>query len=76
MPVSLPVTASSMNYASVVFAGFAAMSIGWYFIRGRKDFTGPPVVQDAEPVLKGQGIHTDSETGLAQEEAMVGSKLR
>ncbi|KAH2704851.1 hypothetical protein KXV24_003175 [Aspergillus fumigatus] len=27
MPVSLPVTASSMNYASVVFAGFATISI-------------------------------------------------
>ncbi|KAK5120048.1 hypothetical protein LTR85_006529 [Meristemomyces frigidus] len=76
MPVSLPVTASSMNYASVVFAGFAAMSIGWYFIRGRKDFSGPPVVQDAEPTLKGQEVHGDSETRFEQEEAMAASKLR
>ena len=38
-----------MNYASVVFAGFAAISIAWYFIRGRKTFTGPPVPQDVAP---------------------------
>lgn len=49
MPVSLPVEAASMNYASVVFAGFAAISIGWYFVRGRKDFTGPPVPKDVAP---------------------------
>ncbi|OAL01987.1 amino acid permease-like protein [Phaeosphaeriaceae sp. SRC1lsM3a] len=49
MPVSLPVEAATMNYASVVFAGFAAISIAWYFIRGRKNFTGPPVPQDVAP---------------------------
>lgn len=46
MPVSIPVTASSMNYASVVFAGFASVSIAWYFIYARKHFTGPPVPVD------------------------------
>lgn len=49
MPVSLPVEATTMNYASVVFAGFASISIFWYFIRGRKDFTGPPVPVDVAP---------------------------
>lgn len=49
MPVSLPVQAQTMNYASVVFAGFATISIIWYFIRGRKGFNGPPVPQDVEP---------------------------
>ncbi|CAK4029903.1 gaba permease [Lecanosticta acicola] len=62
MPVSLPVTASSMNYASVVFMGFAAISIAWYFIRGRKDFTGPPVVQDAHSTLEGKS-HTSADGG-------------
>lgn len=42
MPVSIPVTASSMNYTSVVFCGFGAISVVWYYIRGRKEFTGPP----------------------------------
>ncbi|KAF7113631.1 hypothetical protein CNMCM5793_002987 [Aspergillus hiratsukae] len=48
MPVSLPVTPSSMNYASVVFAGFAAISIIWYFVYARKHFTGPPVLAEEE----------------------------
>lgn len=39
---------SLADYASVVFAGFTAISAGWYFIRGRKAFTGPPVVPDAK----------------------------
>ncbi|GAB7352953.1 hypothetical protein MBLNU459_g3527t1 [Dothideomycetes sp. NU459] len=60
MPVSLPVTPQSMNYASVVFAGFASISIAWYFIRGRKEFTGPPVAQDLAPedvgVVKGHAV--------------------
>ncbi|KAF9885088.1 hypothetical protein FE257_000728 [Aspergillus nanangensis] len=46
MPVSLPVDAQSMNYASVVFAGFAAISVTWYVIYARKHFTGPPVSSD------------------------------
>lgn len=43
MPYTLPTTAASMNYASVVFAGFATISIVWYFAYARKHFTGPPV---------------------------------
>ncbi|KAF2755162.1 amino acid permease-like protein [Pseudovirgaria hyperparasitica] len=57
MPVSLPVEAATMNYASVVFAGFAAISMAWYFIHGRKSFDGPPVPIDVDPseiaVVKG-----------------------
>lgn len=49
MPVSLPVAPATMNYASVVFAGFALISVIWYFISGRKNFTGPPVPQDVAP---------------------------
>ncbi|KAE8858935.1 hypothetical protein PTNB73_08415 [Pyrenophora teres f. teres] len=53
MPVSLPVEAATMNYASVVFAGFATISVAWYFIRGRKEFSGPPVPADLEPGEEG-----------------------
>lgn len=63
MPVSLPVEAPTMNYASVVFAGFASISLVWYFIRGRKDFTGPPVPKDM--VEGGEGVVT----GLAMKES-------
>ncbi|KAK4580349.1 hypothetical protein LTR86_000552 [Recurvomyces mirabilis] len=67
MPVAIPVTPSSMNYASVVFAGFAAISFGWYFIGGRKHFTGPPVVQDADPTIRGQAIVSDDEKQIGRE---------
>ncbi|KAF6824963.1 amino acid permease [Colletotrichum plurivorum] len=46
MPVSLPVDASTMNYASVVFAGFAFIAIAWYFAYARKNFHGPPVAKE------------------------------
>ncbi|KAI9878580.1 MAG: hypothetical protein M1830_000491 [Pleopsidium flavum] len=65
MPVAIPVTAPSMNYASVVFGGFASISIAWYFIRGRKAFSGPPVEADVSPedigVVAGETV-TDSES--------------
>lgn len=65
MPISIPVTASTMNYASAVFAMFASVSIAWYFIRGRKSFSGPPVQADADPadigVVAGKTM-TDNES--------------
>ena len=35
MPTPLPVTAASMNYASVVFVGFMTISAFWYFVYAR-----------------------------------------
>lgn len=68
MPVSLPVEPATMNYASVVFAGFATISIAWYFIRGRKDFTGPPVPKDvapgAEVPVTGLAVQNSHEEGV------------
>lgn len=48
MPTAIPVVPSSMNYASVVFAFFAAASVVWYVVSGRKNFKGPPVSVDVE----------------------------
>ena len=79
MPVAIPVTAKSMNYASVVFSGFASISIAWYFIRGRKAFHGPPVQADTNPedigVVAGKTM-TDSESSpaVSGEEKYVHSK--
>ncbi|EYE92451.1 putative GABA permease [Aspergillus ruber CBS 135680] len=56
MPVSLPVNAGTMNYASVVFAGFAAISVVWYFAYARKHFTGPPVGEEESRVMTGQAV--------------------
>ncbi|KAJ5587903.1 uncharacterized protein N7459_003668 [Penicillium hispanicum] len=36
MPTALPVTPVSMNYASVVFVGFMAISAVWYIVYARK----------------------------------------
>ncbi|KEF55425.1 uncharacterized protein A1O9_08175 [Exophiala aquamarina CBS 119918] len=42
MPVALPVTEVTMNYASVVFVGFMVISAVWYIIYARKAYKGPP----------------------------------
>ncbi|ODN80855.1 hypothetical protein L202_02996 [Cryptococcus amylolentus CBS 6039] len=41
MPTAIPVTPTSMNYASVVFVGFAAIAGLWYAINARKHYRGP-----------------------------------
>ena len=46
MPVAIPVTSSSMNYASVVFLGFGAIALMWYFVYARRNFHGPPVLRE------------------------------
>lgn len=66
MPVTLPVTASSMNYASVVFAGFGSISIAWYVVHARKAFKGPPVTgEEIDGVVTGTAI-VDAESGSAE----------
>lgn len=55
MPVSIPVTAAGMNYASVVFSGFATISVVWYAVRGRKTFKGPE-----EVIIDGVGTNAGS----------------
>ena len=49
-PFFNPVTAETMNYASVVFVGFTAISLAWYFVWGKKNYRGPPT--EAEEVAR------------------------
>ncbi|OJJ85925.1 uncharacterized protein ASPGLDRAFT_44899 [Aspergillus glaucus CBS 516.65] len=42
MPTFSAVTLEDMNYASVVFVGFVAVSAVWYWIWGHKNYSGPP----------------------------------
>lgn len=42
MPTALPVSESSMNYASVVLVGFCAIAAVWYGVWARKVYKGPP----------------------------------
>ncbi|KAF2492298.1 amino acid transporter [Lophium mytilinum] len=47
MPSYLPVSSTTMNYASVVFFAFFVIASLWYFVWGRKHYAGPPVQEDA-----------------------------
>lgn len=42
MPTFSAVTLEDMNYASVVFVGFVAISAVWYWVWGHKNYSGPP----------------------------------
>jgi amino acid transporter len=44
MPTSLPVTATSMNYASVVLVGFGAISMAYYYSYAHAHYRGSPEV--------------------------------
>jgi len=46
MPAVIPVTPVTMNYASVVFIGFAVISGIWYLINGRQHYSGPPISEE------------------------------
>ncbi|KAF7536800.1 hypothetical protein G7054_g4210 [Neopestalotiopsis clavispora] len=57
MPTNLTgLDAESMNYASVVFAGFAAISMIWYAVWGRKNFSGPPILKTEMAEEGGVGV--------------------
>ncbi|KAI0157138.1 amino acid transporter [Hypoxylon sp. FL1284] len=81
MPTNLAgLDASSMNYASVVFAGFAAISIVWYFAWGRKHFSGPPILnselaeQGVVGVVRGQSL--DEEVRTKEASSKEGSESK
>jgi len=48
MPAVIPVTETSMNYASVVFVAFGLFSGLWYLISGRHHYVGPAVTSEVE----------------------------
>lgn len=74
MPVSLPVTAAEMNYASVVFAGFAVVSIVWYFVYARREFRGPPVVVASDNEEEEEGRPGESENEYEKSTGVMNGK--
>ena len=50
MPTAVPATATTVNYASVVFVGFILIATLWYWAWGHRNFEGPPV--EGVPVLE------------------------
>ncbi|KAF5375626.1 hypothetical protein D9757_008525 [Collybiopsis confluens] len=47
MPLTTPVSAETMNYASPIFVGFAIISALYYVVRGSRHFKGPPMFNTA-----------------------------
>lgn len=60
MPNSLPTSPTTMNYTSVVFCGFAAISVAWYYVHGRKVFTGPPTREVVVMVARSVDVEDDA----------------
>lgn len=46
MPAVIPTTPQTMNYACVVFVGFMTIAMAWYFVWGRKHYTGPAAKEE------------------------------
>lgn len=59
MPTALPVTAVTMNYASVVLVGFLAMSAVWYAVYARKG-TSTIIDSHYDQILTVHSIHWTS----------------
>lgn len=76
MPTNLTgLSSSSMNYASVVFSGFAAISLAWYFAWGRKNFSGPPVLKDGlVDIVSGQSMDEERPSPVPQEDLFTKSE--
>ncbi|KAJ9606975.1 hypothetical protein H2200_008986 [Cladophialophora chaetospira] len=51
-PPVTPVDASTMNYSVVVTSGVVIFSIVWYFVRGRKEYTGPTIDDEVKAVMR------------------------
>ncbi|KAH6879363.1 amino acid transporter [Coprinopsis sp. MPI-PUGE-AT-0042] len=62
MPAVVPVTSTSMNYASVVFVGFALLSAIWYTINGRYHYDGPAVPEHTD-----QAFATSNSSNVIEE---------
>lgn len=49
MPAGLPVLAETMNYGSAVFVAGLGVALAWYYIWGRRNYTGPKVDDEFSP---------------------------
>lgn len=51
-PPATPVTASTMNYSVVVTGGIMILSGVWYVVRGRREYKGPLVEEEALRLIR------------------------
>lgn len=64
MPTARPVTAENMNYAIVYLAGILAFAAVYWFVQGRKFYTGPLI--EAAIDENGSIDRSSEEDGLKQ----------
>ena len=57
-PFSLPVTAASMNYTSLIFGGVSILVGAWWLIDARKNYMGPLIMR-----RRGQTTYLEAEDG-------------
>jgi amino acid transporter len=50
-PPSTPVDAMSMNYSVVVTGGVLILSAIWYYIGGKKQYTGPTIDEEVKDIM-------------------------
>jgi amino acid transporter len=50
-PPSTPVDATSMNYSVVVTGGVMILSAIWYYIGGKKQYTGPTIDEEVKGIM-------------------------
>jgi len=70
MPTALPVTPATMNWAVVYFIGILAVSTIYWYLRGRKFYTGPLI--DAEALASVSPESSRGEDSQAHGEKDVG----
>ncbi|KAK5167607.1 polyamine transporter tpo5 [Saxophila tyrrhenica] len=54
MPTIMPVTPANMNYAIVYLAGILAFSTIYWYVRGRKFYTGPLIEAEVDMAAEGE----------------------
>lgn len=75
MPATLPVTAATMNYASVVFCFFAVVSAVWYAVYAKDHFHGPGSMDIEGAEVQGSdanAVHTSAPGKLVENESDSG----
>ncbi|KAK3061781.1 polyamine transporter tpo5, partial [Teratosphaeriaceae sp. CCFEE 6253] len=64
MPTALPVSAESMNYAIVYLAGILAFSTIYWYIHGRKFYTGPLIESSDEDNASSAADRSSDDDGV------------
>ena len=55
-PTQADTNYQNMNYSIVVTGGVVIFSIVWYYVRGRKEYTGPTVDEEVEAVMRRRSV--------------------